>query len=81
VIVLYDILVLSVTVSNPCNNGGICIGIGGTTYSCDCALRYTGSQPVYLGVQSEEYVAPPIPIHIQPLLHGLLTVTLRTSIS
>ena len=43
-IVLYDILVPSVTVSNPCNNGGIFIKIGGTTYSCDCALRYTGSQ-------------------------------------
>ena len=44
VIVLQDILVLSVTVSSPYNNGVICIGIGGTTYSCDCALRYTGSQ-------------------------------------
>jgi hypothetical protein len=66
--VLYDILVLCVTVSNPCNNGGICIGIGGTTYSCDCA-------------QSQEYVVPPIPMDIPPLLHGLLTVTQRTSIS
>ena len=43
VIVLSDILVLCVTVSSPCNNGGICIGIGGNTYSCDCPLGYTSS--------------------------------------
>jgi hypothetical protein len=43
-IVLYDILVPSVTVSSPCNNGGTCIEISATTYSCDCALGYTGSQ-------------------------------------
>jgi hypothetical protein len=39
-IVLYDILLPSVTVSSPCNNGGTCIGIGTTTYSCDCALGH-----------------------------------------
>jgi hypothetical protein len=38
-------------------------------------------EPVYLRAQSQEYVVPPIPIHIPPLLHGLLTVTLGTSIS
>jgi hypothetical protein len=36
---------------------------------------------VYPRGQSQEYVLPPIPIQIPPLLHGLLTVTLRTSIS
>jgi hypothetical protein len=38
-------------------------------------------EPVYPRAQSHEFVVPPIPIHIPPLLHGLLTVTLRTSIS
>ena len=38
-------------------------------------------KPVYRRAQSQEQVVPPIPIHIPPLLHGLLTVTLRTSIS
>ena len=36
---------------------------------------------VYPRAQSQEYVVPPIPINIPPLLHGLLTVTLRISIS
>jgi hypothetical protein len=36
---------------------------------------------VYPRGQSQEYVLPPIPIQIPPLLQGLLTVTLRTSIS
>jgi hypothetical protein len=36
---------------------------------------------VYPRAQSQEYVLPPIPMHIPPLLHGLLTVTLWTSIS
>jgi hypothetical protein len=36
---------------------------------------------VYRRAQPEGYVVPPIPMHIPPLLHGLLTDTLRTSIS
>jgi hypothetical protein len=36
---------------------------------------------VYPRGQSQEYVLPPIPIQIPPLLQGLLTATLRTSIS
>jgi hypothetical protein len=38
-------------------------------------------QPVYRRAQSEEYEVPPIPMHMPPLLPGLLTVTLGTSIS
>ena len=38
-------------------------------------------EPVYRRAQSEEYVVPPIPMHRPPLLPGLLTVTLGTSIS
>ena len=38
-------------------------------------------EPVYRRAQSQEYVVLPIPIHIPPLLQGLLTVTLGTSIS
>jgi hypothetical protein len=38
-------------------------------------------EPVYARAQSQEYVVPPIPINIPPLLHGLLTVTRGTSIS
>jgi hypothetical protein len=38
-------------------------------------------EPVYPSAQSHEYVVTPIPLHIPPLLHGLLTVTLGTSIS
>jgi hypothetical protein len=38
-------------------------------------------EPVYHRAQSEEYAVPPIPMQITPLLHGLLTVTQRTSIS
>jgi hypothetical protein len=38
-------------------------------------------EPVYRRAQSEEYVVPPIPMHMSPLLPGLLTVTLGTSIS
>jgi hypothetical protein len=32
-------------------------------------------EPVYRRAQSEGYVVPPIPMHIPPLLHWLLTVT------
>jgi len=38
-------------------------------------------EPVYRRAQSEEYVVPPIPMHMPPLLPRLLTVTLGTSIS
>jgi hypothetical protein len=38
-------------------------------------------EPVYPRAQSQEYVVPTIPMHIPPLFHGLLTVTLETSIS
>ena len=38
-------------------------------------------EPVYPRAQLQEYVLPPIPMHIPPLVHGLLTVTLGTSIS
>jgi hypothetical protein len=38
-------------------------------------------ESVYARAQSQEYVVPPIPINIPPLLHGLLTVTRGTSIS
>ena len=38
-------------------------------------------EPVYPRAQSQEYVVAPIPMHAPPLLHGLLTVTLGTSIS
>jgi len=38
-------------------------------------------EPAYPRAQSQEYVLPPIPMDMPPLLHGLLTVTLGTSIS
>jgi hypothetical protein len=38
-------------------------------------------EPVYRKAQSQEYVLPPIPMHMPSLLHGILTVTLGTSIS
>ena len=53
---------------------------------CICHHYYMGYlllhwEPVYHRAQSEGYVVPQIPMHMPPLLHGLLTVTLRPSIS
>ena len=53
---------------------------------CICHHYYRGylllhCEPVYPRSQSQGYVVPPIPMHILPLLHGLLTDTLGTSIS